>query len=293
MKLQHLRFLTAVVDYGGVIKAADRLYLSQPTITAGLKALENDLGKPIFNRSNQANRPLTLTPAGQRFYQNAIEILKQCDLARENFLGADSEKTSLRIGFLDTLPQRAISELLGQLFEINSNLNIEVWEGTSERIEKWFIQKRIDIAWKNIHDLIPNSLTLWREPLVAVVSPKLELSVKNINEISIRDFSNIPLIHRSRCELDNVGRAQLKSAGVKLKVKVRAEREDFAFQLVRDLQGFTMSPQSLVPNDLTIIKLTDLNVIRNIGIQWQSDIDSMLLSAFIQSVQISSQQFQI
>jgi hypothetical protein len=41
-------------------------------------------------------------------------------------------------------------------------------------------------------------LTLWRKPLVAAVLPKHEFSVKNINEISIHDFSYIPFIHRSR-----------------------------------------------------------------------------------------------
>ena len=86
MKLQHLRFLTAVVDYGGVIKAAERLHLSQPSISAGLKALERELGQPIFDRSTPANRTLRLTPAGRRFYRNALEILRQCDAARADFL---------------------------------------------------------------------------------------------------------------------------------------------------------------------------------------------------------------
>jgi DNA-binding transcriptional LysR family regulator len=40
MKLQHLRFFIAVVDCGGVVRAAERLRISQPSISAGLKALE-------------------------------------------------------------------------------------------------------------------------------------------------------------------------------------------------------------------------------------------------------------
>ncbi|MES2369815.1 helix-turn-helix domain-containing protein [Thiobacillus thioparus] len=38
-------FLTAVVEYGGVIKAAERLHLSQPSVSTGLKALEQTLGQ--------------------------------------------------------------------------------------------------------------------------------------------------------------------------------------------------------------------------------------------------------
>ena len=48
MKLQHLRFFIAVVDGGGVVRAAERLRISQPSISAGLKALEEELGQSLF-----------------------------------------------------------------------------------------------------------------------------------------------------------------------------------------------------------------------------------------------------
>lgn len=46
-------FLTAAVEYGGVIKAAERLHLSQPSVSAGLKALEQTLGRPLFDRPSR------------------------------------------------------------------------------------------------------------------------------------------------------------------------------------------------------------------------------------------------
>ena len=102
MKIQHLRFLAAVVEYGGVIKAAERLHLSQPSVSAGLKALEQTLGRPLFDRSIPANRPLRLTPAGRRFYRHAQEILRQCDAARADFLGEAGEQRRIRVGVLNT-----------------------------------------------------------------------------------------------------------------------------------------------------------------------------------------------
>ncbi len=147
MKIQHLRFLTAVVDYGCVIKAAERPHLSQPSISAVLKAPEHQLGRPLFDRSAQYNRPHRLTPAGRRFDRNALEILRQCDAARAGFLGTTDEQRRVRVGILVTLPQAAIVNLFQGFGKREPNVQIEFWEGSAERVAGWFAQERVDISW--------------------------------------------------------------------------------------------------------------------------------------------------
>ena len=277
MKIQHLRFLTAVVDHGGVIKAAERLHLSQPSISAGLKALEQELGRPLFDRSAQANRQLRLTPAGRRFYRNALEILRQCEAARADFLGETDQQRRVRVGVLDTLPQEAIVTMFQVLEKREPNLQIDLWEGSVDRVAGWLTQERVDLAWTNVNDLTPNARVLWREPLVAVVAPNHPFA-KVRGHITIRDLENQPFVHRSRCELDAVGRAQLRAAGVTLRVTARAEREDLAFQLIRSGKGITLAPKSLVPDDLVAVTVSGLNVARIIGLQWCEKLDPMLLA---------------
>ena len=284
MKIQQLRFLTAVVDYGGVIKAAERLHLSQPSISAGLKALEQELGRPLFDRSAQAKRSLRLTSAGRRFYRNAVEILRQCDAARADFLGETDEQQRVRIGVLDTLPQEAIVALLGVLRKREPNVRIDLWEGSAERVAGWLAQERVDLAWTNVSDLAPNARVLWREPLVAVVAPNHPLA-KRRGQIAIRELENQPFVHRSRCELDAVGRAQLKAARVSLRVTARAEREDLAFRLIRSEKGITLAPKSLVPADLVGVTVSGLTVARVIGLQWREKFDPMLLAAVVDAAE--------
>lgn len=284
MKLQHLRFLVAVVEYGGVIKAAERLHLSQPSVSAGLKALEQELGGSLFDRSAQANRPLRLTPAGKRFYQSALEILNQCEAARANFVGEFAARSRVRLGVLDTLPQGMIAEVFRWFEETESSIQIDLWEGTADRVAAWLAQGRVDVAWTNVNDLTPNARVLWREPLVAVLAPDHVLAGMG-GAISIRDLAKQPFVHRSRCELDAVGRAQLKAAGVKLDVRVRAEREDLAFQLIRAGKGVTLAPKSLVPSDLATAVVSGLSVERSIGFHWNEGLDQTLLSALTSCVQ--------
>ncbi|MBI3897415.1 MAG: LysR family transcriptional regulator [Gammaproteobacteria bacterium] len=278
MKIQHLRFLTAVVDYGGVNKAATRLHLSQPAISAGLKALESELGRSLFDRSTPANRPLRLTPAGRRFYRSALDILKQCDAARADIVGLPDEPRRLRFGVIDTLAQSTIVSLLRRFGKQQPDIVLELWEGSAERVAGWLAQRRVDIACTNVNDLTPNTQVLWREPLVAVVAPRHPFAKVRGRVIAIRDFDRQSFVHRSRCELDLVGRAQLRAAGVTLRVSVRAEREQLAFQLIRSGKHFTLAPKSLVPDDLVAVTVSDLTVARTIGIQWHEKLDPTLVA---------------
>lgn len=260
-----------------MIKAAERLYLSQPSISAGLKALEHELGRPLFDRSAPANRPPRLTPEGRRFYRRAIEILRQCEAARADFMGGSDARTRLRVGILDTLPQKVIVEMYRQLGERGTDVQVDLWEGSADRVAGWFAQERVGIAWTQVADLSPNALVLWREPLVAVVAPHHPFATMS-GRISVRDLGKQPFVHRSRCELDALGRAQLKAAAVSLDVRARVEREDLAFQLVRSGAGITLAPKSLVPDDLIAVAVPDLTVMRSIGLQWQEGLDPMLLA---------------
>lgn len=134
---------------------------------------------------------------------------------------------------------------------------------------------RIDLAWTNVNDLAANARVLWREPLVALVAPE-HLLAQTSGPISVRDLGAHPFVHRSSCELDAVGCAQLKAAGVTLRVTVRAEREERAFRLIRNGKGMTLAPRSLVPDDLVAVPVSGLNVARTIGLEWRVYLDPVL-----------------
>ena len=62
----------AVCRYQTVTQAAQRLYITQPSLSARLKTLEKELGGPLFHR-RRGNRAMSLTPAGKRFYELALQ----------------------------------------------------------------------------------------------------------------------------------------------------------------------------------------------------------------------------
>ena len=85
MTLQQLRYVTAIAETGTLSAAARRFYIAQPSLTASLRELEEELGLTIFRRTN---RGAVLTPEGEEFLGYARQVLAQMDLMEEKYLGA-------------------------------------------------------------------------------------------------------------------------------------------------------------------------------------------------------------
>ena len=85
MTLQQLRYVTAIAEAGTLSEAARRFYIAQPSLTASLRELEEELGLTIFRRTN---RGAVLTPEGEEFLGYARQVLAQMDLMEEKYLGA-------------------------------------------------------------------------------------------------------------------------------------------------------------------------------------------------------------
>ncbi|MFD1346736.1 LysR family transcriptional regulator [Nesterenkonia halotolerans] len=77
--MRQFRYFLAVVDQGGVHRAADSLAVAQPSVSQALRSLEQDLGTSLFNRTG---RTLTLTAAGEAIIPALREVMHGVDLAR-------------------------------------------------------------------------------------------------------------------------------------------------------------------------------------------------------------------
>lgn len=74
MKKEQLRYFVEVVDSGSINKAAEVLYVSQPSLSRSIHALEQEMGKELVTRSNHG---VALTPTGRLMYYYARSILAQ------------------------------------------------------------------------------------------------------------------------------------------------------------------------------------------------------------------------
>ena len=82
MTLMQLRYIIMISETGSLNKAADQLYVSQPSLTSAVKELEKELGISIFNRSGKG---VTLTNDGTEFLQYARQIYSQYESILEKY----------------------------------------------------------------------------------------------------------------------------------------------------------------------------------------------------------------
>ncbi len=124
MELNQLRAFAAVADTGQLTRAAERLHLSQPALSAQIKGLEEDLGQRLFERTSSG---MSLTGAGKELLEYARRVLaaadalkSRADSLREDVLG------QLRIGTVSDPDFIRVGELLGLAVERFPKLGIEL-----------------------------------------------------------------------------------------------------------------------------------------------------------------------
>ena len=83
MTLQQLKYILAISETGSMNKAAEQLYVSQPSLTSSVQELEKEVGIKIFNRSG---RGVTLTNDGAEFLQYARQVCGQFDILAEKYI---------------------------------------------------------------------------------------------------------------------------------------------------------------------------------------------------------------
>ena len=84
MTLQQLKYVESVAKYKNISKAAEHVYISQPSLTASIHQLEEEMQIKIFSRKNKG---VEITPEGEVFLAYARQVLEQADLLSEHFTG--------------------------------------------------------------------------------------------------------------------------------------------------------------------------------------------------------------
>src|SRR3977135_2012240 len=112
MNLQHLRAFAALVDHGGVARAAARLHLSQPALSRQIQALEAELGVPLFDR---IGRRVQLTSEGEERLRCGRRLRAEADSLGERARSLKTGETGiLRVGATPQVIENLLAGFLTQ-----------------------------------------------------------------------------------------------------------------------------------------------------------------------------------
>jgi DNA-binding transcriptional LysR family regulator len=126
MELRHLRYFVTVAELGSISRAATKLFMAQPPLSAQIRQLEEEVGANLLVR---LPRGVQLTPAGTSFLQDARAILVRTEQAtvraREQ---QSSQRSTLRIGLMPSATQSLLPGLMRRFENSGLNLRIEAQE---------------------------------------------------------------------------------------------------------------------------------------------------------------------
>lgn len=136
MELRVLRYFLAVAQEESISRAADKLHITQPTLSRQLMDLEIELDTRLFDRSRQS-RSITLTKEGWRFLQRAKEIVELADRTAAEFRPEpDALEGDLYIGLPETVSMQFIVHTIRRLREKYPRLRYHLQDGNEHDVSE-------------------------------------------------------------------------------------------------------------------------------------------------------------
>lgn len=154
MELRHLRYFLAVAEAGSFSRAADRLGISQPSVSQQMRDLEASLRISLFQRRGKR---ILLTSAGLVFQEHAREILRQFEsFLQELSDGPQQLRGSIHLGVVPILNVPLVPQLLGLFASKYPGVTIIVDEISSTEIETALEEGRMDVGLGFVTRYSPN-----------------------------------------------------------------------------------------------------------------------------------------
>lgn len=189
MNSRQLQYAIALSETRIFSQVAEKLNISQPALSKQILSLEGELGVKLFDRSTT---PLTLTPAGQHFIQEAKELLYREDqLLRSMERFKSGEAGQLVIGVTPFRSSYMLSDVVRQVRLAFPHIQIKLCEAGSDILRKEAAEGKFDFAVVNlpVDESVLDIIPLEPDRLLLVVPNELMHLLPTSDSSKIIDFS--------------------------------------------------------------------------------------------------------
>jgi DNA-binding transcriptional LysR family regulator len=237
-ELYQLRYFLAVVETGSFTKAAKRVRVSQPTLSAGVQKLEAALGVALFDRSS---RRVFLTSAGTRFVDHARAILSEVQRAQSDLEGAERPRDVLQLGLLTTIAAQSVERLLRDFLRSHPGTIVELFEGTERELKNRLDAGQLDLALTlERPDKKTQSEVLYEEGYSVAIAAHHPLAKKPA--LHVTELAEESSIVRTRCEVLSETSRFFTRHNVRPRLVYRTDQDERALRMVGAGVGITVMP---------------------------------------------------
>ena len=265
MEMHQIRYFLALSETLNFTRAAEGCNVSQPTLTAGIKKLEEELGGPLFRRERTRSHLTDLGRLLKPHFERISASAEAVHMDAQSF--RDLITASLRLGVMCTIGPTQMIGLLSRLREEIPTLEISLVEAPGDDLVARLMAGDLDVALVGLPHY-PERLDA--HPLFAeryAVAFPMGHRFEAMTAVPFAELERENYLSRVNCEhpqhLDALGVPRAYEANVKF----RSEREDWIQAMIRVGMGCAVVPEylSLLPGIATRI-LTEPEVSRTISL---------------------------
>jgi len=272
VNLVFIRYFLAVADSGNFTVAAERCHVTQPTLSAGIARLEEEVGTRLFDRGRRSG----LSAAGRRLLPHARAMMEAWQLARAE--SRSSRRTRLvRIALASTLPITAAMQWLASA-QRQLAFDLETSEGTAEAVAERWRRGRCDVALFAARNAVPaaNAVSLWREPYVLAGADNHLVATRD--RWSVKDLADTPFVLRAACEAHAEAQRLFAAKGVRPRAVLRSADEERCAAAVLAGLGVSLMPRSLLRPGLAAAEIREVTLERRVMLAWRANLDGALVT---------------
>lgn len=288
MDFKELSSFVAVCEYGNFSKAAEKLYISQPTISMHIKLLEDELNTKLFKRSTKS---LVMTKAGSELYNFSVKVLKlKNDFFKIWDKGYDNV---IKIGASSIPSAYLLPELISDFKKLNSDVEFDIIQGDSSDVLDLLKDSIIEIGLigMEVNDKKIVCKHFYKDKMV-VVTPnnnyfkKLKSSLDDIKNI----FKENYILREEGSGTKLAGDKILNDIGVdpqELKIVARVKSQESLINLVESGIGISVVSKKSILNEEKDGKVLTFDLPNNINarnlnvIYYETSIKKKIIKEFI------------
>lgn len=244
MNLNYIREFVVLTRTGRFQDAADQLFLSQPTLSKHIMALEKDLGHDLLVRAKK--QKLQLTPFGKSFLPYALQLTASYDdLERELLKKEDGCARRIVIGSSPIVPLYTVFEFLDGFLRENPDDFLQIIDGTGPQLFDLLRtgQCSLIVAQEPAGGFpVDCRHILYKEDHLSVLLPK-EHPLASRQTVSFEQLRDEKLIQLSPSELDDLIGELSQKAGFPVKELIAVTRPSIVVDLVENHMGVSVMPR--------------------------------------------------
>jgi LysR family hydrogen peroxide-inducible transcriptional activator len=204
MTITQLEYIVAVDTYRSFVMAAEKCFVTQPTLSMQVQKLEDTLGVKIFDRSKQ---PVIPTEIGIEIIAQARILLGESEKIKEIITDRQKELSGeLRVGIIPTVAPYILPKIIAGFIDKYPLVKLIVWEQTTEEIIQQLKLGTLDcgILSTPLHESSLTEIPVFYENFVAYVSKNSKLSKKKSIEPEDIDMEEIWVLNEGHCMREQV-----------------------------------------------------------------------------------------